>query len=48
VFDFTPLTFVLEVDSNHYPNDLERFEQYFNQIENMRSESWEHVVAEIN
>jgi hypothetical protein len=33
VFEFVPLTFVLEVDSLNYAFDLEKFIQYFSFIE---------------
>ena len=33
VFDFTPLTFLLQVDSINYAFELEKFIQYFNYIE---------------
>ena len=33
VFDFVPLTFVLEVDSPNYLFELEKFINYFSYIE---------------
>lgn len=33
VFDYVPLTFVIEVDSINYAYDLEKFIQYFTFIE---------------
>jgi hypothetical protein len=33
VFDFLPLTFLLEVDSGNYANELERFIVYFSYID---------------
>ena len=35
VFDIVPLTFLLEVDSINYANDLEKFINYFSYIEKL-------------
>jgi hypothetical protein len=35
VFDYVPITFILEVDSNNYVYELEKFITYFSFIDKM-------------
>lgn len=44
VFDYVPLTFLLEVDSNNYQYELEKFITYFNYTDKLLSTKPLHFI----
>jgi hypothetical protein len=44
VFDFTPITFILEVDSTNYVYELEKFITYFTYIDKILSSKPIHLL----